>query len=246
MWFPATRLHFPHGELVLEGLNFEHAEILANAFTPEITRWLLMPTQPTLIEEEDLISKVGDSKNPDVYAGVFLDGVLVGGMGLRINKGKHASVAEGGKFIFHTSAWGKGISTAISQARLVYLFNSTLVEQIQTEVALPNVGSWWSLVKAGYRITGVEWAAFMDHFTGIKVPMLRMAAYRPHLWKQRSAPCLHSKMEKQLLTFLKGFPGVTYEQMEKIPGYLDQANLPLQPQTMALRLEAWATNMTYL
>lgn len=183
---------------------------------PHINKWLFFDAPGSLEETREWMKKsTSQSKSDSVIWGVFVEDECVGTISLSLGKKQQYCVAGGGKVLYRKELMGKGISYLITLARMLYTTDyHGQINQIQTEVMLPNVGSWQSMARAGYALTGALDGVFYQG--GKHHSDLKMAVYLPNHPVQSLPAQLSEERLELLVEELTAYPGLGEKAAEKL------------------------------
>ncbi len=147
-------------------------DVLAYASDPEWSRFLPVPSPYTLKDAEEFVAKcvLGDPDDELGFA-IELDGVVIGGIGLRLE----APIAVGSlHYSISRTHWNKGLMTEAAAAVVNCGFEELGLEKIYSWADVENVGSWRVMEKLGMtregtlRSQGVNRGVRQDyHYYGI-------------------------------------------------------------------------------
>ena len=124
---------------------------------PEVTRYMGRIFPPGMAEEKEWFAQTAKSGDHLIWAVYAIDRPeprLIGTTGLHgINWSGRRAIT--GNLIGEKSEWGKGYGSEVVQLRTDYAFTNLPLEQLRTEVAMPNTASRRALEKAGYKQYGI-------------------------------------------------------------------------------------------
>lgn len=136
---------------------------LTLADAPHFVRWLKdrevkkmnLRRTVSLKEERAWIKKLQNKKNADevTFAIETIDGVLIGSVGLHVQKKDHH--ARFGILIGHKDYWGKGYGTEASRLIIMYGFSRRRLHRIYLQVYSYNTRAIALYKKLGFREEGV-------------------------------------------------------------------------------------------
>jgi RimJ/RimL family protein N-acetyltransferase len=141
--------------VTLARLRPEHLEHYLEWFAdPEVTRFLMRDTPPSLKEEEEWLERVARSET-ELLWGLFVQGEHIGGTGISgISwRSRHGLT---GTMIGDRRWWGRGIATEAMGMRTRYAFEELGLEKLVTQVFEGNVASRRALERVGYQTVGVR------------------------------------------------------------------------------------------
>jgi len=124
-----------------------------------ITKYLNRHVAPVLEDEFEWFDRERASKDSLVWGIYVIDGkkrILIGNTGVHDISVDHTIQSVSGSMIFRKEYWGKGIASAIHQARTWYLFEHLGHTRVKSAVVAGNIASRKALEKSGYTLVYTE------------------------------------------------------------------------------------------
>jgi ribosomal-protein-alanine N-acetyltransferase len=120
---------------------------------PEVTRYMGRATPPTMQAEIEWFARTG-ANDTDILWAIVVGEKHIGSTGIHgIDwRNQHAVT---GNMIGDKTEWGKGYGSEAVRLRTRYAFTETVLQKLQTETFVGNIGSRRCLEKAGYRYYGI-------------------------------------------------------------------------------------------
>lgn len=119
----------------------------------QVTRYMLTRFPPALYQEEEILKKLGESKD-DVFWVIEADGRAVGATGIHGIDWMNAHGTTG-IIIGDRSCWGRGYASEAMRIRTRYAFRELNLHKLKSSAFADNAASRRALEKAGYREIGV-------------------------------------------------------------------------------------------
>ena len=125
----------------------------ANNRQVSLQLWDRFPHPYTIEDAKDFLARATSGKEQEKFYCIDIDGVAVGGIGLRPGEDVHRYTAEFGYWLGE-EFWGRGIMTQVVRAFADYCFEKFSLNRISAQTYFNNPASARVLEKAGFVFEG--------------------------------------------------------------------------------------------